>query len=60
MEKLKNETTGITIKGIRNLFRLEKENRAIKKIILRNTGNLFANEEKETFYKPVIVNNVLE
>ena len=43
--------------NIGNLFKLEKENKAIKFIILRNTRNLFDNEEKENYYKPVRVNN---
>ena len=34
------------IKDIRNLFRLEKENKAIKDRILRCTKNLFEHEEE--------------
>ena len=47
---------------IRNLFRLEKETKAIKDIILRNSilrdiKNLFEHKEKENHYKPVTVSN---
>ena len=34
---------------IKNVFRLKKENKAIKNIILRNIRNLFENEEEEKF-----------
>ena len=57
MEKLKKETIDTTSKGIRNLFRLEKENEEIKGRIfevLRNITNLFDHEEEEeNYYKPV-------
>ena len=46
-----------TIKNIRNLFRLEKETRAIKDRILRYIKNLFEHEEEENYYKPVRVKN---
>ena len=46
-----------TIKDIRNLFRLEKENKAIKDIILRDIRNLFENEEEEIYCKPVRISN---
>ena len=46
-----------TIKDIRNLFRLEKENKAIKDIILRDIRNLFGNEEEEIYCKPVRISN---
>ena len=58
MEKLKKETIDTTSKGIRNLFRLEKENEEIKGRIfevLRNITNLFDHEEEENYYKPVKV-----
>ena len=57
MEKLKKKTIDNTIKDIRNLFRLEKENKAIKDIILRDISNLFQNEEEKNYYKPVRVSN---
>ena len=46
----------------RNLFRLEKETKAIKDIILRNSilrdiKNLFEHKEKENHYNPVTVSN---
>ena len=56
MEKPKKETIDTTSKGIRNLFRLEKENEEIKGRIfevLRNITNLFDHEEEENYYKPV-------
>ena len=38
---------------MRNVFRLERENKVNKDIILRNVKNLFENEEeKENYYKP--------
>ena len=46
------------IKDTRNLFRLEKEIKAIKDRILRDIKNLFEYEE-EDYYKPLIVNNFL-
>ena len=45
---------------IRNALRLEKWNKAIKDRILRDTRNLFENEEEENYYKPVRVSNFLE
>ena len=49
MRKLKT-----IIRDIRNVFRLEKENKAIKNIILKNIRNVFENEE-ENYYKPIRV-----
>ena len=46
------------IKGIKNLFRLNKEVKGIKDIILGNIKNLFEYEkEEQNYYKPVRVNN---
>ena len=45
------------IKDIRNVFRLEKENKDIKDRIIRDIENLFEYEEEEDHYKLVIVNN---
>ena len=42
---LKRETIDSTIKDIRNLFRREKENKAIKDIILRGVRNVFLLEK---------------
>ena len=43
---------------MRNLFRLKKEVKGIKDIVLRNIKNLFEYEkEEENYYKPVRVNN---
>ena len=39
-----------TIKYIRYLFRLKKENEAIKARVIRDTRNLFEHEE-ESYYK---------
>ena len=55
-KKLKKETNDAVIKGIRNLFRLKKENTAIKYRILRDIINLFEHK-KEDYYKPVRANN---
>ena len=44
-------------KGIRNLFRLQKGNKAIKYRILRDIITLFEHE-KEDYYKPVRVNSL--
>ena len=41
------------IKDIRNLFRLEKETKAIQDRILRDIKNLFEYKEEENYYKPV-------
>ena len=46
------------IKDIRNLFRLEKEIKAIKHRMLRDIKNLFEHKE-ENYYKPVRVHNFL-
>ena len=45
------------IKDIRNIFRLEKETKAIKDRILRDIKNLFEHEQEENYYKPVRVSN---
>ena len=41
---------------MRNLFRLKKENKAIKDRIIRDITNLLEHEE-EDYYKPVTVGN---
>ena len=56
MESLSLEEENI-IKDIRNLFRQEKETKAIKDRILRDIKNLFEHEEEENYYKPVRVSN---
>ena len=56
--RLKKEKNCTAIKDIRNLFRLEKETKAIKDRILRDIKSLFEHEE-ETYYKPVKVSNFL-
>ena len=46
------------IKDIRNLFRPEKETKAIKNGILRDIKNLFEHEKQEkNYYKSVRVSN---
>ena len=46
------------VKNVRNLFRIEKETKAIKERILRDIKNLFEHEEgEENYYKPVRVSN---
>ena len=46
------------MKDIRNLFRVEKESKAIKESILRDITNLSEHEmEEENYHKPVRVSN---
>ena len=46
------------MKDVRNLFRLEKETKAIKDKILWDIKNTFEREEKEeNYHKPVRVSN---
>ena len=45
------------LKDIRNVFRLEKENKQTKDIMLRDITNFFENEEEENYYKPVRLRN---
>ena len=48
----------IAIKDMGNLFRLEKETKAIKDKILWNIDNLFDHQRhKENYYKPVRISN---
>ena len=47
------------IKSIRNLFKLKKENEAIKDRIIRDIRAHFEQEEKD-YYKPVREGNFLE
>ena len=57
MESLSLEEENI-IKDIRNIFRLEKETKAIKDRILVDIKNLFEHEEEEeNYYKPVRVSS---
>ena len=46
------------LREIRNVFRLEKENKAIKDTILRYIRNIFENEVQENCHKPVTISNV--
>ena len=59
LDQKKNKLTlHITIKDMRNLFRLKRKVKEIKDIELRNIKNLFEKEEEEeNYYKPVTVNN---
>ena len=41
----------------KKIFRLEKEIKAIKDKIIRDTQNLFEHKEEENYYKPVRVSN---
>ena len=45
------------IKNVRNLFRLKKENIAIKHRIIRDTVNFFKHEGEDYYNKPVRVGN---
>ena len=53
MKKLKKETIDATMKSIRNLFRLKKENYAIKDMILRHTRNYFRLEKEYKTIKKI-------
>ena len=48
--RLKKEIDDAAIKDIRNLFRLKKENEAIKCKVIRDIRNLFEHDEKEDYY----------
>ena len=48
MNNLKKETNA-AIKGTWNLFRLKKENKAVKYRILRDIGNLFEREKADYY-----------
>ena len=54
MKPQSKEIDDFTIKSIINLFRLKKENEAIKGKVIRDIRNLFEHEE-EDYYKPVRV-----
>ena len=56
-KNFKKQAIDTTIKGIRNLFKLEKESEEIKDTILRDIRNLFEQEEEESYYKPARVSN---
>ena len=57
-EKKKRSEEEEIIKNIRNLFKLKKEIKGIKYIILKYIKNLFEHEEEEeNYFKPVRVNN---
>ena len=54
--RLKKKLNHTGIKDIRNLYRLEKESKAIKDTLLTDIQNLFEHkEEEENYYKPVRV-----
>ena len=54
--RLKKEIDENTIKSTTNLFRLKKENEAIKDRMIRNIANQ-SEKEKNDYYKPVRVRN---
>ena len=54
-KNLKKETTDTTIKDIRNIFSLEKENKAIKERILRDIRKILR-IEKENYYLKDLIN----
>ena len=49
------KTKVVAIKGIRNLFSMKKENKAIKDRIILDIRNLYGHEEY--YYKPIRVGN---
>ena len=56
--RLKSELNYTAIKDTRDLFRLEKETKAIKDRMIRDSKNLFEHEEEKNYYKPVRVINI--
>ena len=58
MKKVKNTTIHITIKDIKNLFRLDKENKEIKDRILRDIRNVFRLENENKAIKDIIVRDI--
>ena len=57
--RTKKEIDDTTIKDIRNLLRLKKENEVIKNRIIIDIRNILEYEE-EDYYKPVRVGTFLE
>ena len=53
---LKKEIDETTIIAVRNIFRLKKENEAIKERIIKDIRNLFEYEE-DSYYKPLTAAN---
>ena len=53
---MEKKIDGTTIKDIKNLFRLKKENEAIKYRVIRDIKNLLEHE-REDYYKPVRIGN---
>ena len=56
--KIKRETINTWIKYIRNLFTLEKENKAIKDVIIRDITNLFIPEKEIKVRKDIILRDI--
>ena len=54
--KMQNPSEKNIIKNVRNIFKLQKENKTIKDIIIRDIKILFEKQE-EDYYKPVRVGN---
>ena len=54
--KKKKKKDDNALRNIRNLFRLKKENQAIKDSVIRDIRNL--SELEENYYKPVKEENV--
>ena len=54
---MRKEIDDTAIKDIRKLFRLQKENKGNKDIMLREITHLSENKEEENYYKPVKVSN---
>ena len=54
---LKKEIDDNAIENIRNIFKLEKENKAVKDKIIADIRNPFEQEEEENYYKSVRVGN---
>ena len=46
-----------SIKDVRNLFKIEKETRAMEDRVVRDINNLFEQKEEGNYYKPVTVSN---
>ena len=61
----KKQSEKIVIKSIKNLFKLEKENEAIKDSIIRDDRTLFEQQEEKDYDKPIkvdsfLINNYIE
>ena len=57
MKVEKKQSEENMIKSIRNIFKLKKENEAIKDRTIRDIRTLFEQQEEKHYYKPIRVGN---